>query len=158
MIRDGKNERVRARAVTCFRVIRFVRRRRLSRERGERGRVLSLSYPPGAVSPSSLSPLPLVPLRSYQRKILPCSTCLSRVQDGRRSGASGVGRGPSGVVSSANVERIYEGEWSTRERAPVEKKREEFRGTCSVITRRGRYTGESDSKVDRKIVSTAKRP
>lgn len=48
------------------------------------------------------------------------------------------GRGPPGVVSSASAiaKRIYERgsrSSSTRERAPAEKKREEFRGTCSVI-------------------------
>jgi len=100
----------------------------LAREARETG-VLSLSYPPGAVSPSSLSLLPLVPLRSYQRRILPCSTCLSRVQDSRRSGADEWRRkraARSRVKCERGTERIYERERNTRERALRERKGKSF--------------------------------
>lgn len=93
--------------------------------------VLSLSYPPGAVSPSSFSPLPLIPLRSYQRRILPCSTCLSRVQDGVEEAEWRRKRAARSQATSA--ERIYEGQRSVSGKGSAEKKREEFRGTCSVI-------------------------
>lgn len=124
------------RAVTCFRVIhssgahpsdatrrRAKGQRRLSRdERRERPEsFLCLTLQEAGLPLLLISPLvPLVPLCSYQRRILPCSTCLSRVQDGRRSGAewttSGVGRGPPGVVSSANAERSEAVQCGVREK------------------------------------------
>lgn len=62
-------------SVTCFRVIQSIRRRRLARGgRGESFLCLTLRE-----RLPSLFLLPLVPLRSSQRRILPCSTCLSRV-------------------------------------------------------------------------------
>lgn len=80
----------------------------------------------------------------------------------KRSGRVGAERrGPPEVVSSASAERsgadIARGS-GVREKGPRGKEKGGVSRNAHRNHRRGRYTGESDSKVDRKIVSTAKRP